>query len=527
MQRSLVKPILLDFQPNPIVRTTLSAKSSSSKLHFSTSRTTVRPKSTATPSKIISKPKKTKILDGFAILNTSEALDPAHVKYVSLSSKGYSSCNTEDFHFFSNLITIDVRDNSLSLQDLLFLPHLQCLLLSCNLLTSISVTSLYSSLKILDLSYNFLTGTCFDSLNNFPNLIQLDLSFNQITEIPGYFSLSKLNLLVLDGNKLNCHVFNSLINCKSLKELSVARNRISAVSNVLPSLEALSLAFNQISNQDDVILLSNYQNLKYLSFEGNPLTSLCFSFLSQFKSRDGHEYSPFKSFKPATIIELSKELIDSIQKVKKSRKKLMNHVQDLVNSQKPLPKLCPGLNNTQTQLPDPEDSFFITTYNELTNLNPNINSLVTNTRKQISEINQTTFNALVDTASSKIDKEIGPMVAREVEKEVLSRPLAHVLRQLKAELTDPMLTMNLGQPSPKVTRHTALSSLRADQGRDFKRKTATNIVELKLQAVEESTVQVVSNSSANRTTSLLDITQTAKDLTSEKIGNIVFSSVFN
>ena len=134
-----------------------------------------------------------------------------------------------------------------------------------------------SNLEELDLADNQLSGTIPMELGSLPNLTKLYLSYNQLTgEIqPELGNLSDLTELGLWRNKLTGTIPTQLGNLSRLTSLSLSDNQLTGqippVLGDLSNLENLGLSDNQLTGQIPPVL-GDLSNLDYLGLSDNQLT---------------------------------------------------------------------------------------------------------------------------------------------------------------------------------------------------------------------------------------------------------------
>ncbi|KAL1085133.1 hypothetical protein V6Z11_D08G029200, partial [Gossypium hirsutum] len=137
----------------------------------------------------------------------------------------------------------------------------------------------WSSLVLLDLSENSLSGTIPDCLGNLSYLETLDLEMNNfIGKIPNSFvNNSELRHLLLNDNQLEGLVPSSLANTTSLELLNLGNNkltdRFSGWLASLSSLEVLILRFNRLyGSLPHSIASSNFSALRIIDLSANEFT---------------------------------------------------------------------------------------------------------------------------------------------------------------------------------------------------------------------------------------------------------------
>ncbi|MCD7456969.1 hypothetical protein HAX54_033736 [Datura stramonium] len=128
-------------------------------------------------------------------------------------------------------------------------------------------------LESLDLSGNQLNGNIFESLSWLSSLKSLNLAYNNIESgFEKLRQLRKLETLDLSRNKFNRNIFESLSQLSSLKSLSLAYNYIQSGIEKLSRLdkqEILDLSYNRLDDENG---LCDLKYLEELSLRGNSFT---------------------------------------------------------------------------------------------------------------------------------------------------------------------------------------------------------------------------------------------------------------
>ncbi|KAM4545419.1 X-ray radiation resistance-associated protein 1 isoform 2-T2 [Odontesthes bonariensis] len=272
-------------------------------------------------------------LDGPLLLRLHCVDEPPQLCSVDVSEQKLSSVKPEDFGVFESVAHIDASINALSLESFSSFVSLRELNLSLNGIRNMTFdASDFPHLQVLDLSYNSLSGEAVISLSRLPRLKVLHLTGNQLHHLPPIMgSLSHdhtqlptaeddkgfeaLEVLMLDDNKLSSGVFHSLKNLKRLKFLNLQGNRISEIPHMsvmdslkpeekalsesnphsdeaiksvhtdgleedgegpgmlLPELQLLNLANNQIATEEAVIAAAVFPRLREIDIHSNPLTT--------------------------------------------------------------------------------------------------------------------------------------------------------------------------------------------------------------------------------------------------------------
>ncbi|XP_022632099.1 receptor-like protein 12 [Vigna radiata var. radiata] len=141
--------------------------------------------------------------------------------------------------------------------------------------------SVFSSLKILDLSDNQLSGKIPEGTRLPSHLEQLSVRFNSLEGgVPKSFgSTCTLELLDLSDNKLSedlTVIFNHLSGCSrySLEEIYLGQNKVNGTLpdfSIFAKLETLDLRLNQISGTLPSNLATMFSSLKELYLDSNRL----------------------------------------------------------------------------------------------------------------------------------------------------------------------------------------------------------------------------------------------------------------
>jgi Leucine-rich repeat (LRR) protein len=134
------------------------------------------------------------------------------------------------------------------------------------------------NLKLLSMEQNFLTGNIPYSLGHLPNLLVLSLSQNKLSgQIPLSLSnLSQISELYLQENNLSGPIPGALGHCKNLDSLNLSYNSFDgSIPRQLFTLstlaQCLDLSYNQLSGQIP-LEIGNLINLGPLNISNNKLT---------------------------------------------------------------------------------------------------------------------------------------------------------------------------------------------------------------------------------------------------------------
>lgn len=261
------------------------------------------------------------------ILSTCGVDNPERVMQLSLggsepalSGVGHSAALAQ----FTNLTALDLSANRMELIDLAPLLALQELTLSCNGIREVGLGSLslprglgpaaarpFGALKVLDLSYNFLTADAVGELGqSLPALTELDLAGNALQTIPrDWSSFGGLTKLSLRDNKLGAqhrqrHSSSSrrsgsgssighsnsndlpllewLGSIPGLRELDLSGNGLAelptgagagavAGGSTPKFLVFLGLSHNQLRTQHALAFTRSLPSLRWVDIRGNPL----------------------------------------------------------------------------------------------------------------------------------------------------------------------------------------------------------------------------------------------------------------
>ncbi|XP_010461269.1 PREDICTED: leucine-rich repeat receptor-like serine/threonine-protein kinase At1g17230 [Camelina sativa] len=198
------------------------------------------------------------IPDGF-VTNCERLLG---FKHLNLSSNNFSS--SPSFRGLSKLKVLDFSYNVLSgsIRDYGFdgMVQLRSLNLSFNSLTGSVPINLTKSLEKLEVSDNHLSGTIPEGIGHYPELTLIDLSDNHlIGSIPSSLgNLSTLESLILSNNNFGGPVPESLSSIQTLRRFAANRNKFTGVipSGITKNLANLDLSFNHLNGSIPGDLLS-------------------------------------------------------------------------------------------------------------------------------------------------------------------------------------------------------------------------------------------------------------------------------
>lgn len=224
-----------------------------------------------------------KILDGFALLGASGVALPGDALFGNLSDRSFTGVAEDDLAFFSEMLCLDVSENYLQLSHFSNIPKLEELKLACNNIEKIQIEVVqrvenFSSLRLLDLSYNQLSSDSVLSLGCLQCLKELNLCGNQLKSLPVltgcYNTLAKL---LLERNRLDSSlVFCCLAYLPSLRELGLAYNFLGNVppescgAGTFLNLEVLDLAYNSFVHESSVEAVLGMPRVRSVLLYGNP-----------------------------------------------------------------------------------------------------------------------------------------------------------------------------------------------------------------------------------------------------------------
>ncbi|CAL5443171.1 unnamed protein product [Camellia sinensis] len=238
----------------------------------------------------------------------------ASLRYLNLSHNFLTGINQFPW---KNLHALDLRSNLIHGQ--LPAPPLSVsyFLFSQNKLTGEIPSSIcnVSSLSILDLSHNNLSGAIPQCLGYFSNvLFVLDLQFNAFQgNIPMIFGKgNQLEILNLNGNQFEGPVPQSLTNCRQLKVLDLGNNKINDTFpywlGTLPELRVLVLRSNKFHGPIDNSKPNlSFPKLRIVDLSHNKFTSYLpgryFKFFEAMRNKTmpNEKYLSVRSYYQASI----------------------------------------------------------------------------------------------------------------------------------------------------------------------------------------------------------------------------------
>eukprot|EP01038_Epipyxis_sp_PR26KG_P013247 gene13247-17753_t len=216
-------------------------------------------------------------LDGFYLLECSGQGFPEDVQQVVIVDRGLRSVLADDLIFFTQLLYIDLSENSLPLFPFGALPNLVELRIACNKIERIDQLLGFHRLMYLDLSYNSLTVESIEQLDVLINLKELDMSGNNLEHLPS--DMTKfiiLEKIILDYNKFeNNNIFIILSTIPNLRHVGLANNFLSYIptqcSQDFRLLETLDVSFNYFGAEIDIEPVVLLPRLTTLMLYGNPI----------------------------------------------------------------------------------------------------------------------------------------------------------------------------------------------------------------------------------------------------------------
>lgn len=219
------------------------------------------------------------ILDGFYLLEATGLAFPEDIQEVILSDKGLRGVVADDLSFFSEILYMDLSENSLDLFPFGAIPKLRELRLACNNITKFPKLLGFHSLLYLDLSYNRIAKYSIQALDVLPNLKELDLSGNNLKSLPpDMYRFESLEKLVLDYNKIDDNgIFESLGSVPNLRHLGLSNNYLSIFSaracedNNFRLLEFLDISFNYFGQDEDIENATRLPRMISIMLYGNPI----------------------------------------------------------------------------------------------------------------------------------------------------------------------------------------------------------------------------------------------------------------
>ncbi|KAJ0401936.1 hypothetical protein ATCC90586_008267 [Pythium insidiosum] len=195
-----------------------------------------------------------------------------------------TSVISEDLLFFSNLRRLDISDNEAPFEPFSSLPQLVELDIQCNALQNVVVGNGFQQLEVLNASFNCLTSKDIDQLSTLLRIRELYVSHNWIRTLPPVMDrFSRLETLSLEQNGITGdEVFNFLAIMPRLRNLNLSHNKLTAFPEAALSVQDkrgagfyslvyLNLAYNKVTNEDDIVLLTELHSLRKLVLYGNPL----------------------------------------------------------------------------------------------------------------------------------------------------------------------------------------------------------------------------------------------------------------
>ncbi|XP_062153513.1 receptor-like protein EIX1 [Alnus glutinosa] len=235
-----------------------------------------------------------------------------NLRYLNLSDAGFMGTIPHQLANLSNLHTLDIRQRfyymPLQVDNLEWLSHLSLLefldmsyvnlskasnwLQVMNMLPSLSELQLssceldkydpipyvnFSSLTVLDISYNYFVNSTFDWIKSLTSLVTLDLKYTEI-KVPllgvAVQNMSSLRNLLLSGNNFSYTIPKWLYNMTTLERLYLPGNNIQGVLpkaiGRLSQLILLDLSQNDLEGKIPRFL-GNLCNMQHLDLSENNL----------------------------------------------------------------------------------------------------------------------------------------------------------------------------------------------------------------------------------------------------------------
>ncbi|CAA2984765.1 probable LRR receptor-like serine threonine-kinase At4g20940 [Olea europaea subsp. europaea] len=206
--------------------------------------------------------------------------------YLNLSVNGFTKSIPKGLEMMTQLEVLDLHGNMLDGKldpEFLRLTTASHVDLSGNLLVSSSkeqrnfLLSISPTVNHLNLSYNLLTGSLVSGgeVGAFGNLKVLDLSYNQLSgELPGFNFVYDLQVLKLSNNKFSGFIPNNLLKGDSLvlTELDLSGNNLTGPTSMITSttLQFLNLSSNMLFGELPILTGSCIViDLSKNQFEGN------------------------------------------------------------------------------------------------------------------------------------------------------------------------------------------------------------------------------------------------------------------
>ncbi|XP_074365880.1 putative LRR receptor-like serine/threonine-protein kinase At2g24230 [Apium graveolens] len=132
----------------------------------------------------------------------------------------------------------------------------------------------FGSLKILNLSFNQISGYLPNNVGNFGGLEKLDLSFNKFSgNLPeAVGSLVSLQVFNVNDNGFESSIPQGIVKCQSLISMDFSRNRLNGTlpngfADAFPMLKVLNLAGNQILGEGSD--LSGMASITFVNISNN------------------------------------------------------------------------------------------------------------------------------------------------------------------------------------------------------------------------------------------------------------------
>ncbi|CAO2143569.1 unnamed protein product [Urochloa humidicola] len=185
-----------------------------------------------------------------------------------------------NFSGFPNLEVLDLSFNYLSgsiSTQLTYLPKLRSLNLTSNYFESPVPATMVPSLEELALSGNRFSGHILMGLFGYADLALLDLSCNNLTGkiLDEFLSFPRLSSLLLSSNNLSGAIPKSLLNLTVLCRFAANQNRFRGATpkGITKNIRMLDLSYNNLSGQIPSDLLSP-DSLEAVDLTANRLQGL-------------------------------------------------------------------------------------------------------------------------------------------------------------------------------------------------------------------------------------------------------------
>lgn len=218
-------------------------------------------------------------LDGYLFLKVSGCELPDEVIKVNISGYSLTSINPTELSLFTNVSDIIADDNCLSLEHMAIFENLQRLSIMNNRIEYLEprVHLNLPKLEHLDLSLNKIKN--LENIGALTGLKTLSLAKNSLTNIPyELVDLYQLQTLDLSFNNISeesaLEIWTILSMMPTLRFVFLSNNKISTIQEPRSVLQRmnllkLDLSSNLLSNEFDVVCLTNMGGLSVLNLSGN------------------------------------------------------------------------------------------------------------------------------------------------------------------------------------------------------------------------------------------------------------------